>query len=135
MRCMHWCVLAALVVTVPGSGLTAQVSFTTKPSVVKADGKTTITFAVSAATDVEVAVLDGKGRIIRHLAAGMLGANAPAPLKPNSLKQELTWDGADDLGHNLESLIIQGLKNGFPVFVVKALAVREINVFEAAFEL
>ena len=33
----------------------------------------TISFAVSKATDVEVAVLDAAGKVVRHLAAGMLG--------------------------------------------------------------
>src|SRR5262249_47564733 len=35
---------------------------------------------------------------VRHLAAGALGDNAPAPLLKGSLQQTLTWDGKDDLG-------------------------------------
>ncbi|MCX7590898.1 MAG: hypothetical protein N2255_04650, partial [Kiritimatiellae bacterium] len=62
-------------------------------------GNVRLRFAVSAPTDVEVAVLDVEGRVIRHLAAGWLGgANAPpAPLKPG-LAQDLLWDGRDDDG-------------------------------------
>ncbi len=66
---------------------------------VERDGDTLkIGFAVSAPTDVEVAILDGKGTVVRHLAAGMLGPNAPVPLKKDSLTQELSWDGKDDNG-------------------------------------
>jgi len=57
-----------------------------------------ISFSVSAPADVEVAVLDGSGGVARHLAAGLLGANAPEPFKPGSLAQELLWDGKDDAG-------------------------------------
>jgi len=44
----------------------------------------TVTFALAAPADVEVAVTDAKGKIVRHLAAG--------------LSQTVTWDGLDDLG-------------------------------------
>ncbi len=71
-----------------------EVSFTEPPT---AQGNQ-ISFAVSAATDAEVSILDAKGEVVRHLAAGRLGENAPAPLLPGSLKQTLTWDGADDRG-------------------------------------
>lgn len=57
-----------------------------------------VSFAVSAHADVEVAILDAKGAVVRHLAAGLLGKNAPEPLKKDSLAQELVWDGLDDLG-------------------------------------
>jgi hypothetical protein len=77
-------------------------TFTAKPSV-KTDGvNATISFAVSAPTDVEVAILDAKGVVVRHLAAGVLGATKapPAPLKPG-LAQNLEWDGRDDYGDPL----------------------------------
>jgi NHL repeat-containing protein len=57
-----------------------------------------IEFKVKAATDVAVTIEDGKGRIVRHLAGGVLGDNAPAPLKKGSLSQSLVWDGKDDDG-------------------------------------
>ena len=34
----------------------------------------------------------------RHLAAGLLGKNAPRPFKKDSLSQELEWDMRDDAG-------------------------------------
>ncbi|MHC4917558.1 MAG: hypothetical protein ACYTGB_18945 [Planctomycetota bacterium] len=78
-----------------------QPSFASKPSARKTGDKVSISFAVSAPTDVEVSVLDAKGRIVRHLAAGLLGGKTPppAPLKPG-LKQELRWDLRDDFGRS-----------------------------------
>ena len=36
--------------------------------------------------------------MVRHLAAGLLGPNAPEPFRKNALDQELVWDGRDDTG-------------------------------------
>jgi len=63
-----------------GLAWSAEVSFTAKPKAVKDGAKVKITFAVSAATDAEVAVVDSGARIVRHLAAGLLGENAPLSL-------------------------------------------------------
>jgi len=60
-----------------------------------------ISFAVSAPVDVEVAILDAGGRIVRHLAAGLLGKHAPEPLRKGTLEQKLVWDGKDDAGKPL----------------------------------
>ncbi|MFO7898159.1 MAG: hypothetical protein R6V58_03750 [Planctomycetota bacterium] len=60
-----------------------------------------VTFTAAEPTDVAVLVKDARGRIVRHLAAGVLGPNAPDPLKPNSLTQSLVWDGRDDDGRCL----------------------------------
>ncbi|MCW8130490.1 MAG: hypothetical protein KIS92_09095 [Planctomycetota bacterium] len=80
-------------------GWAADVSFATPPSARKDGDKTTIAFAVSARTDVEVAVLDAKGGIVRHLAAGVLGGEqAPPPPLKAGLSQSLAWDGKDDFG-------------------------------------
>jgi hypothetical protein len=76
----------------------------TKPPVVTKDGaKTKIEFAVSRRTDVEVAILDAKGKVVRHLAAGVVGAGnpPPAPLKAG-LSQSLEWDGKDDNGKQID---------------------------------
>ncbi len=74
-----------------------RVNFTTPPSARRAGGKTVISFAVSAKTDVAVYVLDSKGKVVRHLVAGVLGEKPPAPLKPG-LSQSVEWDGKDDDG-------------------------------------
>src|SRR5262245_27927654 len=73
-------------------------SFTKKPTATKADGKVRIEFAVDRPTDVAVTIEDSKGRVIRHLAAGLLGKNPPKAFKPDSLSQSVEWDGKADWG-------------------------------------
>jgi sugar lactone lactonase YvrE len=73
-------------------------AFAAKPAAVREGANVKITFALAAPADVEVAVLDAKGAVVRHLAAGVLGTNAPAPFQKNALAQELRWDGKDDSG-------------------------------------
>ncbi|KKL94446.1 hypothetical protein LCGC14_1864580 [marine sediment metagenome] len=94
--------LAALSLT--AAARAADVRFVKGPTVVKEGDSTKISFAVSSVTDVEVAILDADGKVIRHLAAGVLGAAKPppAPLKAG-LAQELTWDGKDDDGRQVLS--------------------------------
>jgi len=75
-----------------------QAHFTKAPTASEAPEGVRIEFAVNQATDVAVAVLDATGRVVRHLAAGVLGPNAPEPLKKDSLSQSLVWDGKDDRG-------------------------------------
>jgi len=72
----------------------APPTFTRKPTATKAGETVTIAFAVSRPTDVAVTIEDagtgaGPARIVRHLAAGVLGKNPPAPLKANSLQQSI----------------------------------------------
>jgi hypothetical protein len=76
----------------------SPVAFTRKPTAVRGADGVRIDFAVNRATDVAVTVEDAGGKIVRHLVAGALGPNPPAPLKPNSLEQSLLWDGKDDRG-------------------------------------
>ena len=86
----------------------ADVTFATKPAATSAGDQVKISFAASAATDVEVAIVGADGRVVRHLAAGMLGKNAPEPLQKDSLAQELLWDGKDDAGKEVPGLRAQG---------------------------
>ncbi|MCK6472270.1 MAG: hypothetical protein L6R28_11035 [Planctomycetes bacterium] len=81
------------------SGLAGEVSFAAKPAAVKEGEATKILFTLTAPADVEVAVLDAKDKIVRHLAAGVLGAaKAPPPPLKEGLAQALSWDGKDDFG-------------------------------------
>ncbi len=73
-------------------------SFSRKPTAVKSGDKVTINFTVDRPTDVAVFVEDARGRIVRHLVAGVLGKDPPEPLQPNALAQSLQWDGKDDFG-------------------------------------
>ena len=66
---------------------TPAVSFTRKPTAAKAAGGVKIEFAVSAPPDVAVFIEDGSGKAVRHLVAGVLGKDPPAPLKADSLAQ------------------------------------------------
>jgi hypothetical protein len=82
-----------------GAETRAKVAFAKPPTVAKVAEQWRVAFEVSGPTDVEVAVLDGGGKVVRHLAAGVLGAPnpPPEPLKPG-LSQTLAWDGRDDFG-------------------------------------
>jgi hypothetical protein len=73
--------------------------FTKRPSARRVSGNTRIEFAMDRGCDVEVAILDAKGKVVRHLAAGVLGAKNPPPdpLKVG-LAQSLQWGGKDDSG-------------------------------------
>jgi len=89
--------LAALLVI--ASTVHAAPTFTQKPTARKVEGEVRIAFTISEGTDVEVAILDAKGKVIRHLAAGVLGGKTapPAPLKAG-FSQSIEWDGKDDYG-------------------------------------
>jgi hypothetical protein len=89
--------MAALVA--PAGAAAEPAGFARPPTARRAGDAVQVAFAVDRSTDVEVAVLDAKGRVVRHLAAGVLGAQAPppAPLRAG-LSQQLAWDGNDDYG-------------------------------------
>lgn len=75
----------------------AQVfEFSEKPRIERAADRVTISFGVKAPCDVTVAIETADGRIVRHLASGLLGENAPLPFQKGSLRQTLIWDGKDD---------------------------------------
>ena len=76
-----------------------EVKFVASPKVSRSVVYMIVSFSVNKPADVEVSVLDAKGKIVRHLAAGVLGAKnpPPAPLEVG-LSQEIVWDGNNDLG-------------------------------------
>jgi DNA-binding beta-propeller fold protein YncE len=75
--------------------------FTEGPSARTADAAVSVTFTVDRLTDVAVAVVNEKSEVVRHLAAGRLGKNVPAPLQSDSLSQRLLWDRTDDRGRRV----------------------------------
>ncbi|MHC4916475.1 MAG: SMP-30/gluconolactonase/LRE family protein [Planctomycetota bacterium] len=85
-----------LCISVAAAGEKAP-GFAKKPTATKAGGKVKIEFAASGETDCAVYVLNSRGKVVRHLVAGVLGEKPPAPLKPG-LSQSIEWDGRDDLG-------------------------------------
>src|SRR5262245_23399905 len=63
--------------------------FAEKPTVTRQGDRVTIAFAVKAACDVTIVIEDAGGKILRHLASGVLGDKAPPPLQKASLKQTI----------------------------------------------
>ncbi|MBI3828626.1 MAG: SMP-30/gluconolactonase/LRE family protein [Planctomycetes bacterium] len=90
---------AALLLAVSSWALAGESVFTAAPSASKNGDSWTIAFAVAQKTDVEVAVLNAKGDVVRHLAAGVLGGekDPPEPLAAG-LAQKIAWDGKDNFG-------------------------------------
>jgi hypothetical protein len=78
------------------SAMAAEPAFVKKPTASRVNDKVRIDFEVNQLCDVAVYVEDGQGKVVRHLVAGVLGKNPPAPLKPDSLAQSIEWDGRDD---------------------------------------
>jgi hypothetical protein len=72
--------------------------FTEKPKVTRDGDIVVITFTSKDYCDVTVAIENSSGKIIRHLASGVLGDNAPVQFKKSSLSQQIVWDGKDDQG-------------------------------------
>jgi hypothetical protein len=73
--------------------------FTEKPQVKSlGEDRYEISFAVKGKCDATVGIVDRNGVVVRHLASGVLGANAPVPFQKDSLKQAIVWNGKNDLG-------------------------------------
>lgn len=100
---MKRALLLSLLAASAGSLLAGEISLSPAPDVTKVSGKVTITFGVSKSTDVEVAILNAKKEVVRHLVAGVLGGKnpPPAPLQPG-LSQKIDWDEKDDYGKPAE---------------------------------
>jgi hypothetical protein len=96
LACAAMLILAAAAAASAGEPA-APPKFTAKPTATKAGDAVKIEFAVDRETDVAVFIEDGAGKVVRHLVAGVLGTNAPAPLKPG-LAQSVEWDGKADYG-------------------------------------
>ncbi len=77
--------------------------FAEKPVVTRNGDNITVTFASKGLCDVTVAIENETGKIIRHLASGVLGPNAPEPFTKNAKKQTVSWDGKDDQGRYVDN--------------------------------
>ncbi len=78
--------------------LRRKAKFASKPTVKEVKGKWVVEFAVKEPTDATVWISDAAGKMVRHIASGMLGENPPEPFHKGTLKQKLIWDGNDDDG-------------------------------------
>lgn len=104
------CILAILCPALSAAALASEMAedfrikregvfeFARSPAVTREGDRFTIAFASKAMCDVTVVVEDSQGKIIRHLASGVLGDNAPPPLRKGSREQAIVWDGKDDSG-------------------------------------
>lgn len=94
-------------------------SFAEKPKLTRQGDRVTITFETKGYCDATVAIENTEGKIIRHLASGVLGEKAPAPFLKGTKKQTLIWDGKDDHGvyiDDKDSIVVRvslGLKPRF----------------------
>ena len=77
-------------------------AFTETPTVRRDGDRIDIAFAVKGYCDVTVAIEDADGRIVRHLASGVLGPNAPEPFQKGTLRQQVRWNGKNDRGVYLD---------------------------------
>jgi NHL repeat len=73
----------------------SEASFASKPVALKQGATVRITFSVTVPVDAQVSILSPDGKIVRRLAAGLLGPDSPVPFQ-KGLVQELKWDGKDD---------------------------------------
>jgi hypothetical protein len=119
--------VAALCAFGPAVGLAGEAGggagFAVKPEAVRAGGGVKISFTASRACPVEVAVLDAKGKVVRHLAAGLLGEKAPKPFKKGALSQEILWDGKGDYGEAVSGAKVR-VRLGLSFGAARALDVR-----------
>lgn len=74
----------------------ALYEFAQRPEVTRDGDTVMIAFESKGLCDVTVAIENPRGQIVRHLASGVLGPNAPQPFLKNSRKQAIVWDGKDD---------------------------------------
>ncbi len=93
--------------------------FTQQPEIERQGRGFRISFTSQGWCDVTVVIEDIEGKIVRHLASGILGDNAPEPLQQGSLRQTLLWDGKNDQGAYVDNLpncrvrVSLGLKASF----------------------
>lgn len=72
-------------------------SFVRPPSLERQGQGWLIRFSIDRSDDVAVRVVDGQGKVVRRLGAGVLGTNPPEPFAPG-LEQAMVWDGLDAAG-------------------------------------
>ena len=70
--------------------------FIEAPKITRSGDRIVIRFETKDYCDVTIAIENTRGKIVRHLASGVLGTNAPAPFQMDSKKQQILWDGKDD---------------------------------------
>jgi len=91
--------LLTLTILLAGSAWAEALKWVKEPALTfdEKEGKWWVTFELNNLKDVEVAIVNpADSSIVRHLAAGVLGPNPPAPLAANACAQKIPWDSRDD---------------------------------------
>ncbi|PCJ62327.1 MAG: hypothetical protein COA79_04485 [Planctomycetota bacterium] len=78
--------------------------FDKNPTIKKLENSIEINFSTKSLCDVTIAIEDSAGKIIRHLASGVLGDNAPEPFQKNSKSQKVSWDLKDDFERYIKNI-------------------------------
>ena len=78
--------------------------FAEKPQVTRDGDRVSVAFAAKGFCDATVAIEDPAGRIVRHLASGVLGPTAPPPFRKNTKRQTVVWDGKNDQGRYVDDV-------------------------------
>jgi len=90
--------ICALIFLLAGTASAAEKpSFASAPALSPAGGRKEISFSVKEPCAAAVWVEDADGKIVRRIAAGMLGPKAPPPFQ-KGLVQRIAWDGRDARG-------------------------------------
>lgn len=63
-----------------------------------------VEFEVKDFCDITIVIEDNNGKIVRHLASGVLGQNVPEPFQKDSLKQKIIWDKKNDSGKYIDNI-------------------------------
>ena len=98
----------------------------TKLDVTPAAGGAVVRFEIDKPADVTVRIVGGDGKVVRHLAAGMVGLERAArPFAARSLSQSITWDGRDDSGKKVDPAgckvtVRVGMRARFDRFILSA---------------
>lgn len=116
---MKTMVLTAALLPLAVLASASELAFSNAPTMKKTAANTVVSFAVASKTDVEVSILDARGKVVRHLAAGVLGGVKPPPSPfKKGLSQSIEWDRCDDFGNPaaggpFKARVRAGLKVGF----------------------
>ena len=81
----------------------AVFEFEQKPKVSRDGDNVTIEFITKGFCDVTIAIENEEGKIVRHLASGVLGPNVPLPFQKDSKQQKVIWDGKDLTGKKVDA--------------------------------
>ncbi|MCX7590586.1 MAG: hypothetical protein N2255_03050 [Kiritimatiellae bacterium] len=109
---------ALVVMALAWSSVSFGVTFTRGPTATRVGNTVKLAFELDEPADVEVAVFNESGTVVRHLVAGLVSATniPPAPLT-RGLSQQITWDGRDDEGKPVNGPVKIRVRAGLkPVF-------------------